>query len=113
MEITEERVQKALDWLTENAVKGAKARATRLHLEDYSKSLLGRLMGEIKQENGKMAVELVKAAASSHPDYLEHLQALQYAIEEDELMRWRRDSARAVLDSFQTVSANRRAEKII
>ncbi len=111
--IDDEKVQKALDWLSGSAQTAAKARAEREYLSEYTKSLRGRLMTEIKELEPKLAVDLISARAMSSDDYLTHLSALRIAIENDELMRWRRDAARSVLDAFQTMSANKRAERII
>ena len=113
MELSDDKVQKALDWLTENAQSAAKARAEREYLSEYTKSLRGRLMAEIKEAEPRLAVDLVSAKAMAHEDYINHLSGLREAIERDELMRWRRDAARSVLDAFQTMSANNRAARII
>ena len=46
--ISEDDVQKAVDWLRDNAEACAKARATRIYLEEYRKSIKALLMKNIK-----------------------------------------------------------------
>ena len=44
--ISEEDVQKAVDWLRDNAEACAKARPTRIYLEEYRKSIKALLMSK-------------------------------------------------------------------
>ena len=37
--ITDDEIEKAVDWLKENAKSSANSRATRIYLEEYRKSL--------------------------------------------------------------------------
>ena len=44
--ITEEEVEKAIDYLRDTAVEAAQARADRIYLEEYRKSLKAIIMSE-------------------------------------------------------------------
>ena len=44
--ITEEEVEKAIDYLRDTAVDAAQARADRIYLEEYRKSLKAMIMSE-------------------------------------------------------------------
>ena len=59
--ITEEEVEKAIDYLRDTAVDAAQARADRIYLEEYRKSLKAMIMSEfaglaIGAQSGKRIV---------------------------------------------------------
>lgn len=99
-------VEKAVDWLRDNAVSAAKARAERIYMESYVKTVLA-------QESQK--VQAPSAAAQerdgrTRPAYLAALQALKEAVEADEMHRFLRDAASAKIEAWRTFEATRRAE---
>ena len=104
--ISDDTVDKALEWLSQNAKKAAKARAERIFLEGYTKHLVAKLAraSEASSVSGKE-----QEAYASH-EYLEHLEAIRIAVEVDEYMRWQLTNAEAKIEVFRTLQANARAQ---
>jgi hypothetical protein len=115
--VTDEDVEKALDFLRANAFKAAKARAERIWLEEYRKSKKALLMKCALAEHngpGELSVSAQEREAYAHPEYLQLLEGLKVAVEEDEKARFGMLSAQAVIDAWRTEQANARAmEKIV
>ena len=106
--ISEEDVEKAVDWLRDNADSCAKARATRIYLEEYRKSLKALLMSKYPD----MSVSAQERDAYAHQDYQSHLKLMQQAIYEDERMKFFRASAEVKIEAWRTQQANIRAIKL-
>lgn len=102
--ITDEDVETAFDWLRENATAAAKARAERLYLEAFSKSLKALLM----QNSTKNSISHQERDAYAAPTYIKHLQALKDAVFQDEKMRFLREAALAKVEAWRSASANER-----
>ena len=105
--ITSEEVEKAVDWLRDNAGEAAKARAERVYVEEYRKTIKAQIMCEHKTESG-IAQE---REAYADPRYISHLDAIREAIEIDEKHRFLRVAAEAKLEAWRTFSANDRGVK--
>jgi hypothetical protein len=69
--ITDEEIDKALDYLRDNARDAAQAKANRVYVEEYRKTLKAQLM----KEHGSLSAVLQEREAYSDPRYAEHLQA--------------------------------------
>jgi hypothetical protein len=108
--ITEERVQQALDYLYDNAEQHAAARAERVHMEDYQKSLEALLMKEF--DDGQTSAVIQKRNALSHSDYLRHLEAKKEAVFRESKFQYLREAEKARIEAFQTLSANYRGMKL-
>ena len=106
--ISEEEVQKAVDWLRDNSEKCAKARATRIYLEEYRKSIKAILMSKYPE----LSVSAQEREAYAHDDYISHLKTLKEAIYQDERLRFFRASAEVKIEAWRTQQANIRAIKI-
>jgi hypothetical protein len=104
--ISDDTVDKALEWLSQNAQKAAKARAERIFLEGYTKHLVAKLAraSEASSVSGKE-----QEAYASH-EYLEHLEAVRITVEADEHLRWLQSTADAKLEAWRTYNANQRAQ---
>jgi hypothetical protein len=103
--IDEQDIERAVNWLAQNADKAAKARATREYLGEYRKTLKARLM----QAVSTLPLQAQEREAYAHPDYLQHLEALRIAIEADEKMRWLQAAAEAKVSAWQTQQRSLRA----
>lgn len=97
---------KAVDYIIANAKKFAKAKAERIYLEEYRKSLKAILM-KGSMEN---AVNAQEREAYSHPDYVALLKGLKEAVEIEEKLRWDLIGAQARVEIWRTEQANNRAE---
>ena len=104
--ITDETIDKALDWLVKNARPAAQARANRIYMDEYRKSLKAILMSA--------SVETTEAGkerwAYANAKYVEHLNALRDAVEQDEWYRWMTTAAEAKIECWRSEQANQRAQ---
>jgi len=106
--ISEDHVERAIDWLRDNASEAAQARAERIYLDEYSKALKAKLMSEHKEK--PLGAQEREALASDA--YTTHLEALKIAIEIDEKNRYMRAAAEAKIGAWQTQSANMRGIRV-
>jgi vacuolar-type H+-ATPase subunit E/Vma4 len=103
--ITDDEIDKALDYLRDNARDAAQAKANRVYLEEYRKVLKAQLM----KEHGKLSAVLQEREAYSDPRYSDHLEAIRQAVEIDEGHRFLRAAADAKIEAWRTQSSNTRA----
>lgn len=95
-----------LDYIRDNAKKYAQAKANRIYLEEYRKTLKAKIMSEDKSQ----PVNAQERNAYAHPTYAELLKGLKEAVEEEEKLRWRLIAAQAKIEVWRTLGANQRAE---
>ena len=95
-----------LEYIKRTAPKYAKAKADRIYLEEYRKSLKSALMATQIGD----PVNAQERYAYAHPDYTRHLEALQIAIQQEENLRWKLIAAQAKIEVWRSLSANQRAE---
>lgn len=96
--IEEHEVDSAVDFLRDKASEAAQKRATREYLEEFKKSKRAMLR---LQSNG--TTEGAKDDfAYSHPEYLELLDGLRVAIEQDEEIRFLARAAETKITAWQT-----------
>ena len=89
--ITDEDVQKSLDFLRDNALIAAQYKAERIYLEEYRKSLKALLM----KNHIDLPVSAQEREAYASPVYIQHLESMKIAIQRDEKQRFLRVSAEA------------------
>jgi len=106
--ITEEEVQKAVDYLRDSSTECAKARAELIYVTEYRKSLKAILM----KKHGELAYSGQEREAYADEEYKEHLDAIKEATFTYERLKFLRESAKAKIDAWQTMSANIRAIKV-
>lgn len=104
--IYEADVEKAVDWLRDNAAEAAKARAERLYLEAWVKTVLAQ---EAEKADGSSAAQR-ESIARTRPAYMAALQGYREAVEADERHRFLRDAAEAKIEAWRTMESTRRAE---
>ncbi len=102
---TEIDPQKAVDFIRDNASKYAQAKANRVHLEEFRKSKKALLFQDAPE--GTIADR--ESFAYGHPDYIELLEGLKAAVEQEETLRWQIEAARLRTEIWRTQSANDRA----
>jgi hypothetical protein len=95
----------SLTALHENGPALAKAKAERVYLEEYRKSLKALLM------NASHATSSVAKEAEAYADktYTNHLLALRIAVEQEERLRWRMVTAQAAIEIWRSQEASNRA----
>lgn len=109
MVITDDDVQKALDRLRFQAGNAAKAKAERIYMEEFRKSIKASVM----QKHMSLPVSAQEREAYNSEEYKKHLIVMRDAIEKDELCRWQMIAAQAVIEAWRTASANQRGESKI
>ena len=97
---------KAVDFLLANAGKYARAKAERVHIEEYRKSKKALLMAECTEK----AVNAREQYAYSHPEYIALLEGLKAAVEVEEQLRWAQIAAQLRVEVWRTQEASARAE---
>lgn len=95
---------KAVDFILENAKEFAAAKANRIYLEEYRKSLKAILMKKSFEET----IGAQEREAYAHPEYKELLMGLKEAIETEERLRWDLIAAQARIDVWRSTNANSR-----
>lgn len=98
---------RAVDFIIANSAKFALAKAQRVYLEEFRKSKKALLMA---QSTAKSAVER-EQYAYGHEDYLGLLGGLKAAIEVEEELRWKLESARIRVDIWRTKEASNRGQE--
>lgn len=96
----------AIDYIIRNAEKFSKAKAERIYLEEYRKSLKAILM----KRSMESAIGAQEREAYSHPEYIEMLLGLKEAIEIEERLRWDLIAAQARVEVWRSQEATNRAE---
>jgi len=103
--ISDAEIEKALDYLRDNSLLAAKARAERLYMEEYRKVVKAQLMGK----SNESAVGAQERYAYAHEEYAAHLDAMRTAIELDEKHRFLLAAAQAKIEAWRTEQSNYRA----
>ena len=105
--MTEEiNIYKCLDYIRDHAKQYAQAKANRVYLEEYRKSLKAKLMAHQLGD----PVNAQERYAYAHLEYQELLHGLKEAIEQEENLRWKLIAAQAKIEVWRSLSANQRAE---
>jgi hypothetical protein len=94
----------AIDFIYLNAPDYAKAKATRVYLEEFRKSKKALLMQESK-ESSAVAQE---KDAYAHSDYLELLAGIREAVEIEESLRWQMVAAQLRVDVWRSEESSAR-----
>lgn len=104
--IADADAEAAVDFLRDNAIEAAQARADRIYCEQYRKTVKAQLMKEL--DDGSTTIAAQEREAYADPRYLQQLDAIQEAVFRDEKCRFLREAAQAKLSAWQTLSANER-----
>ena len=97
---------KAIDFIFENGKKFAKAKAERIYLEEYRKSLKAILM----KRSLESAIGAQEREAYAHDEYLQLLKGIRAAVEAEEELRWSLVAAQARIEVWRSQEATNRAE---
>lgn len=107
--ITEQQIDKAIDWLTRNAVPAAQARANRVYMEAYVKTVLA----QCQRKHDDLSVAGQEREARVDPEYIQALENMRTAVEEDEKNRFLIAAAHAKIEAWRSMESTRRAERSI
>lgn len=103
--ISDQDAEKAVEYLRDSAETAAQARAERIYLEQWLKTVKAQCQAE---KTGSVAATEIQALTDDR--YLQALQAVRESVAADEKARFMREAAAAKLEAWRTLSATRRAE---
>ena len=103
--ISDDRAEKAVEWIRDNSTAIAQARAEMIYLEEFRKSKRAMLIQEVKG-----TIQERESFAYSHKDYLEVLDGLKAAVGKYEELKWRMVAAEATIEAWRTQSSTARLE---
>ena len=103
---TERDPHKAVDYIISNAKRFAVAKANRVYLDEYRKSLKAIQM----KQSMEPTIGAQEREAYAHDDYVALLRGLKEAVENEEKLRWDLIGAQARVEIWRTEQANNRAE---
>ena len=107
-EVSEREVNpnEAIDYIIRHAPKFAKAKAERIYIEEYRKSLKAILM----KRSLESAIGAQEREAYAHQEYIELLEGLRDAVEVEEKLRWDMIAAQARVEVWRSQEASNRAQ---
>jgi hypothetical protein len=97
--------QKHLRRMWETAPRLAQAKAHRVYMEEFRKTLKAQLM----KASGESTVNAQEREAYSHATYIAHLEGLRDAVEIEETARWRMVTDQASVEVWRSQEASNRA----
>lgn len=107
--ITDTQIEKAIDWMRDNATSLAQAKANRVYLEEFRKSKKAMLMRDAELDGHKTS-SAQEREAYANDEYVQLLEGLKDAVEAEEKLKWMMSAAELKVEIWRTQSANARAE---
>lgn len=101
--ISEQEAERAAEYIREFASQFAKAKADRIYLEQYRKSLKALKMIEAEGTD-----KTRESFAYADQEYLANIEALGHAVEKEETIKWKFVAAQAKIEIWRTQQANNR-----
>lgn len=98
--------ERAIEYIFKHGKRYAKAKAERIYMEEYRKSLKAMIM----KRSLETAVNAQEREAYSDPEYLKLLTDLKSAVEIEEEVRWGLVAAQARIEVWRSMEATNRAE---
>jgi hypothetical protein len=98
--------QRCAEFIQATAPKFAKARADRMFIENYLKTIKAKEMNA----SGSTSLGQKEADAYASDSYMEQLNGYRVAIEEEEHLKWLMTAAQAKIDIWKTTEYSKRAE---
>jgi len=96
----------AIEYIYKNGKRYAKAKADRIYLEEYRKSLKSIIMSRSLEK----AVNAQEREAYGDIEYIKLLNGLREAVEIEEEIRWGLVAAQARIEVWRSMEATSRAE---
>lgn len=97
---------RAIEYIQQNAIKFAQAKSDRIFIENYLKTI------KAKEMNKSSAATVAQKDADAYASeaYVEQLNALKAAVEQEEHLKWMLIAAQARIDVWKTTEYGKRAE---
>lgn len=99
---------KVLDYIRDNSLPYAQAKANRIHLEEYRKTLKAKMMIAAEIKGSESAAKQERDAYASD-EYKTLIDGLKAAVEEEERLRWMLEAAKLKAEVWRSLGANQRA----
>lgn len=99
----------AVEYMIAKSGEYAQAKANRIFCEEFRKSLKSMLMKDAMVD-GHNAANAQEREAYANPRYMDHLKALQAAVEAEEKLRWMLIAAEARIEVWRSQEASKRSE---
>lgn len=99
--------QKALHAIAKMAPNFAHAKANRIYMEQFRKTIKATLMKKAELEGHKSAVNQEREAYAD-PSYQQHLEALREAVQIEEELRWKLVAAEAAIEVWRSQESTNR-----
>jgi hypothetical protein len=96
----------AIEYMFKYGKKFGEAKGKRIYMEEYRKSLKAMIM----KRSLETSVNAQEREAYSDPEYVQHLKALQEAVQIEEEIRWGLIAAQARVEVWRSIEATNRAE---
>lgn len=96
----------AVNFIRKHANEFSIAKAHRIYMEEYRKSLKAILMKR-SMEN---TVNAQEREAYAHEEYQQHLKAIRNAVQAEEFLRWKMVAAEAMIEVWRSQEATKRME---
>lgn len=99
---------KVLNFMRDQAPAYAKAKADRIFLEEMRKSKKSILM-KVAETKGYNTAAAQEREAYADPEYVQLLEGLKVAVEQEETLRWRMVAAQVKTEVWRSLEATNRA----
>jgi hypothetical protein len=99
-------IEKALDYMRDNAPALAKAKADRVFLEQFRKTQKAMLVNAAPDDY--KTIQARESYAYAHEDYIEVLEGLKVAVEEEEKLKWHMQAASLKVEVWRSQEATNR-----
>jgi hypothetical protein len=106
---SEINIFRALDFMRDNALALAKAKAERVYLEEFRKTQKALIM-KLAEGDGHKTTAAQEREAYASGEYCSLLGSLKMAVETEEKLRWLMVAAQARVEVWRSIGANQRAE---
>ena len=105
----DEQLERALNFIRDKASDYAKAKASRVYLMEFRKSKKSILMKHA-MVSGYDTAAAQEREAYADDEYLELLEGIKIAVEQEETLRYQIKAAELKIDVWRTKEASRRKE---
>ena len=105
------QIEKCLTTIRKSMQKYSQAKANRVYLEEFRKSKIAILKNQCESETGIKTDCGKDDWARAHPEYLELLEGLREAIQEEEYLKHLIKGCETKIDLYRTEQANQRFER--
>ncbi len=104
--IEDSQVDEALEYLRTNAPIAAQAKANKIYMEEFRKTVKAQQMAKFNS----LPVNAQEREAYRSEEYQAHLDAIKDAVYKDELHRWGMVAATSTIEAWRTQNANQRGQ---